>query len=78
MKRELQDINIKLGNIDRQSQTEYKSQVDIFQGFSGLDTAHKRHLVNLIPPFKVDFQTGDMTLGINNALSKILTTKHKY
>ena len=78
LKRELQDINIKLRNIDRQSQAGYKSHISIFQGFSGLDTADKRHLVNLIPPFKVDFQTGGMTLGINNALSKILATKNKY
>ncbi len=78
LKRELQDINIKIGSIDRQSQTEYKSHIDIFQGFSNLDIADKRHLVNLIPPFKVDFQTGNMTLGINNALSKILATKNRY
>jgi len=77
LKRELQDINIKLRNIDRQSHAGYKSHISIFQGFSSLDTADKRHLVNLIPPFKVDFQTGSITLGINNALSKILAIKNK-
>lgn len=77
LKRELQDINSKLGRIDRQSQMEYKSFIDIFQGFPSLDAADKKHLVNLIPPLKVDFQTGNMTLGLNKALSKILKTKNR-
>lgn len=72
LKRELQDINIKLGRLDQQNQKGYKSYVDIFQGFAGLDTADKRHLVSLILPHKVDFQTGNMTLGLNTVLSKIL------
>lgn len=75
LKRELRDINIKLGDIDKQSQLGYMSFVNIFQGFSNLDTADKKHLVNLIPPLKVDFQRGGMTLGLNSALSKILLTK---
>lgn len=78
LKRELQDINKKMGSIDQQTQTEYKSFINIFQGFSDLDNADKKHLVNLIPPLKVDFQTGNMTLRLNSALSKIfLTNKHQ-
>lgn len=75
LKKELQDINTKLGSINQQSQMEYKSLVNVFQGFPSLDTADKRHLVNLIRPLKVNFQTGSMTLGLNSALSKILATK---
>ncbi|MCL7988309.1 recombinase family protein [Sphingobacterium sp. lm-10] len=75
LKRELQDINTKLGNIDKQIYSKDRSFVNIFQGFPYLDTADKKHLVNLIPPLKVDFQTGDISLDLNSALSKILETK---
>lgn len=77
LKRELKDINIKIGSIDRQSQTKYKSHIDVFQRFSSLDTADKKHLVNLIPPVNVDFQTGSLTLGLKKALSKILIIKNE-
>lgn len=75
LKKELQDINAKLENINKQSQIRHKSYINIFQIFSSMDTADKRHLVNLIPPQKVDFQTGNMTLELTTALSKIMTTK---
>lgn len=75
LKRELHNIHLKLKNIDKQSQLGNGPLVDIFQGFSIFDTADKRHLVNLAPPFKVDFQTGDMSLDPNSILSKILLTK---
>lgn len=68
-------INIKLENIDKQIQLKNEPFVDIFQGFPILDTADKRHVVDLIPPLKVDFQTGDLTLDLNSALSKILLIK---
>lgn len=71
---ELQEIDTKLERIDSQS-LRYKWFVNIFQGFSSLDNADKKHLVNLIPPLKVDFQTGNMTLKPNNAMSKILIVK---
>lgn len=75
LKRELRDINIKIRNIDKQSQLEDRPIVNILQGFSGLDTNDKKHLVNLIPPLTVDFQTGDISLDLNSALSKVLMTK---
>lgn len=77
LKRELKNINIKIGSVDRQSQTKYKSHIDVFQRFSSLDTADKKHLVNLIPPVNVDFQTGSLTLGLKKALSKILIIKNE-
>ncbi|GIQ61297.1 hypothetical protein Flavo103_44320 [Flavobacterium collinsii] len=73
LKRELQDINAKLRNIEEQSQLASRPFVDIFQGFSSLDTANKKHLVNLIQPVNVNFQTGNISLELNGALSKILT-----
>ena len=75
LKRKLQDINIKIGSIDRQSHTKNKSHTDVFQGFSNLNTADKKHLVNLIPPLNVDFQTGSLILGLNKTLAKNINNK---
>lgn len=75
LKRELKDINVKLKSIQEQNQLESRPFIDIFQGFSNLDTANKKHLVTLIPPIKINFQTGDISLEPNSALSKILTSK---
>lgn len=75
LKRELSDINEKLKNIDKQRQLGDRPIVNILNGFSSMDTTDKKHLVNLIPPLKVDYQTRPMTLDLNSALSKILLTK---
>lgn len=77
LKRELQDINVKLKSIEEQSQLASKPFVDIFKGFSSLDTANKKHLVNLIPPVKINPKTGNISLELNGALSKILILKNK-
>lgn len=77
LKRELNDINVKLMDIDKQSQVGNRSFVNIFQAFSSLDTADRKHLVNLIPPVKVNFQTGDISLGLHSGLSKILSMKRQ-
>src|SRR5690606_7274071 len=75
LKKELNDINEKLKNIDKQRQQGDRPIVNILQGFSGMDTTDKKHLVNLIPPLRVNYKTGDMSLDLNTALSKILLTK---
>ncbi len=77
LKRELKDINVKLKSIQEQNQLESMPFVNVFQGFSNLDTANKKHLVNLVPPVKVNFQTGDISLEPNSALSKILISKNQ-
>lgn len=77
LKKELHDINIKLMNIDKQSQLANRSFVKILQGFSDLDATDKKHLVNIVPPVKVDFKTGDISLGLNSGLSKILIRTSK-
>ncbi len=77
LKKELRSINAKLKDIDKQSQLGERSLVNIFERLSSLDVADKRHLVNLIPPLEVDFQTGDTSLEMNSALSKILLMKRQ-
>lgn len=77
LKRELNAIDVKLKAIDKQNQLGDRSFVNLLQGFSSLDTADRKHLVNLIPPLRVDFQTGDISLGLNSGLSKILSTKRQ-
>jgi len=77
LKKELQEINAKIESINQQNQMEYNSMMNIFQGFAGLDTSDKKHLVSLIPPLEVDFQTGSMTLQLNSTLSKILVTNNR-
>src|SRR5690606_3876843 len=62
LKRQLNDINIKLEGIDKQSLLDSRSFVRILKKFPSLDTADKKHLVSLIAPLNVDFQTGDMSL----------------
>src|SRR5690606_19975045 len=62
MKRELSDIDVKLLNIDEQSLLRSQSFAHIFKRFPNMDTADKKHLVSLIPPIHVDFETGDMCL----------------
>lgn len=49
--------------------------VEIFQKFSEFDTSDKRCLVSLIPPVDIDYQIGDLSLGLNQAFSKILSKK---
>jgi len=48
---------------------------DIFQVFDNLDIADKMHLVSLIPPAEFDLQKRNVSLYLDNALSKILLTK---
>jgi len=75
LKKELDDINEKLKNIDKHRQQGDRPIVNILQRFSSMDTTDKKHLVNLIPPLRVDYKTGDMSLDLNTALSKILLIK---
>lgn len=77
LKRQLNDINIKLEGIDKQSLLDSCSFVRILKKFPSLDTADKKHLVSLIAPLNVDFQTGDMSLELHSGLSKILSTKRQ-
>jgi len=72
---ELNDINVKLEDIDKQNLLGNQSFVRILKRFPNIDTADKKHLVSLIAPFNVDFRTGDMSLKLHSGLTKILSTK---
>lgn len=75
LKKEAHDIAVKLKGIDRKNQIEEKAVVEIFQRFSEFEASDKRHLVNLIPPMDINFKTGDLSLGLNQAFLKILSKK---
>lgn len=76
LKRELQDINNKLSQINKQRISGIKPMQNMLKGFSSMDTTDKKHLVNLIPPLRVDYQIGDISLDLSTALSKILLIKN--
>jgi site-specific DNA recombinase len=67
----------KLNNIDIQRQLEHGTFVDPFRGYPSLDIADKKHLVKLFPPNEVNFQTGEISLELIDALSKILVLNIK-
>lgn len=75
LKKEVHDIAVKLKGIDIKNQIEEKALVEIFQRFSEFEASDKRHLVNLIPPTEINFKTGDLSLGLNQAFLKILSKK---
>lgn len=77
LKRQLCDIDAKLRSIDKQHQSGAHPVENILQGFSSMDTTDKKYLVNLIPLLEINFQTGDISLDLNSAISKILSVKQQ-
>jgi len=75
LKKEARDTVLKLSAIDRKNKIEDKALVEVFQKFSKFDTQDKKYLVNLIPPIDIDYKTGDLSLDLNPAFSKILSAK---
>lgn len=76
LKKELNDINAILKKIQKQFQLEEGPTIDIFQIYSEMNVADKKHIAMLIPPSNVDFQRIDMSLSVNIGLSKILLMKN--
>ncbi|TDQ08865.1 recombinase family protein [Pedobacter metabolipauper] len=72
LKKELSDTLDKLNNIDLKRQLDHGSVTEIFGNYAMLDIPDKKHLITLIPPSKVDFFTGEISLELHSALSKIL------
>lgn len=75
LKTQLDDILDRLNTINLQRQLDHGSFVKIFRNYKLLTTEDKRHLIKLIPPAKVDFLTGELTLDLSESLSKILMLK---
>ncbi|WP_238707427.1 recombinase family protein [Chryseobacterium viscerum] len=75
LKKEARDTILKLNAIDKKNKIENKALIEVFQKFSEFDTQDKKYLVNLIPPVDIDYKTGDLSLDLNPAFSKILSEK---
>ncbi|MCL1034013.1 recombinase family protein [Elizabethkingia anophelis] len=75
LRKEERDILASLKAIDRKDNIGDRSIVEIFQKLSEFDASDKKHLVNLIPPIDIDYKTGDLSLDLNQAFSKILSKK---
>lgn len=71
-KKELKSVNIEIDDIIQNSGHASRSFKNIFGNFESLNTADKKQLVNLIPPSKINFRTGELYLELSSALSKIL------
>jgi DNA invertase Pin-like site-specific DNA recombinase len=75
LKKEL-DVNTrKLRCINQQCKLADRSFVDIFNGYLDLDIVDKKQVVNLIPPSNFDIRTGEVSVKLSNALSKIFLSK---
>ncbi|MFS2188916.1 recombinase family protein [Mucilaginibacter sp. Mucisp84] len=75
LQKELDTVINKLKSIDRQSKFANRPITQIFQKFSNLDIADKKHIINHIQPSSIDTYTGDFSLILNKTLSKILIQK---
>lgn len=61
LKKELKDIAVILKSVDKKQEFDGRSFANIFHGYSGMDAVDKKHIAKLIPPFKPDFKTGDLS-----------------
>lgn len=75
LKRELDGNTTKLRRINQQYKLADRPFVDIFNDCLGLDIVDKKQVVNLIPPASFDIRTGEISVKLSNALSKILLSK---
>ncbi|UFH31558.1 hypothetical protein LNP04_16550 [Chryseobacterium sp. C-71] len=75
LRKEERNIVLKLSAIDRKNKIEDKVLVEVFQKFSEFDIQDKKYLVNLFPPIDIDYKTGNLSLDLNPAFSKILSAK---
>lgn len=71
-KKELKSVNLEINGIVQNSEQAIRSFKNIFGNFQSLNTSDKKQLVSLIPPSKINFQTGELYLELSSALSKIL------
>ncbi|WP_443946018.1 recombinase family protein [Pedobacter sp. AW1-32] len=77
IKKELGDNIDKLNNIDLQRKLDHGEIVRVFRKYDTFDIADRRHLLNFLPLNTVNFQTGEISLKVDSALSKILISELK-
>lgn len=75
LRKELNNVAVKLSIIEEQRKLDIRSSIDIFRAFDNLDAADKKQLVVFFPPVEVNLKKGEVILGTNIALSKILVNK---
>lgn len=75
LQKEFNILTDKLKRLNQQTLQARKSFENIFQGYQYMDAADKRQIISLISPCKIDALTGNMSLQLNNALTKILYSK---
>lgn len=75
LKAQLSVVTDKLKSIDMRSKLSFHSPIDIFADFQNLDLSDKKHIIHFIPPDNVNYETCDITIKLNNAMSKILVPK---
>lgn len=75
LKKEFDSVTDKLKRINRQLAQARSSIEDIFQVYQFMDTANKKQIVDWISPTEVNAQTGEVSIQINRALTKILCYK---
>ena len=75
LRTELNTVMVKLNHIAKQFKQTDRSNSDIFHNFQDWNVADKKQIINLIPPDSIDIKTGEMSLRLDNALSKILLLK---
>jgi len=75
LRKELNNVSVKLSIIEEQQKLDIRSSIDIFRAFDNLDAADKKQLVVFFPPVEVNLKEGEVILGTNIALSKILVNK---
>lgn len=75
--RKLETVKSKLSTIERQFAARQKSLFDIFRGFEAMDISDKKQVVHLVPPARIVRLTGEVSLSLSPALSKIFQRKSK-
>jgi len=73
--RGLNSNNVQLRRLEKQSKMSDISLTDIFYSYSNFDVADKKQIVAMIPLTLIDIPTANISLKLNNALSKIILSK---
>lgn len=71
-----ENINM-INNLDTQRELYNRNAVQLFKNYSRLDTADKKQLARIIPPQRIDFITGNVSIELPDPLKKILSLVRK-